>query len=71
MFSVLADECADGANIEHVGFLIRLVKRIGKIAEIFIGLEQVADTRAVSIRDAILKELKHFNLKIENCRGQG
>ncbi|XP_061170352.1 52 kDa repressor of the inhibitor of the protein kinase-like [Saccostrea echinata] len=70
-FSVMADECADVANIEQMDICIRYVDENNEVNEDFIGYAPLDSVDAASLSNAILQKLEDCNLDTQYLRGQG
>ena len=72
VYSILADETNCVAHKEFLTLVIRYVSATtGEIMERTIKTVHVADTKATTLRDALLSAVKGFGLNPEKCRGQG
>ena len=72
VYSILADETSCVAHKEFLTLVIRYVSATtGEIMERTIKTVSVADTKATTLRDALLTAPKGFGLNPEKCRGQG
>jgi hypothetical protein len=70
-YALLGDEARDASNTEHMSISIRFLNKLGQIVERFIGLKQVADTKAPTLRDAIRDILERdYGISFEYLRGQ-
>ena len=69
-FSVLADEDADCANVEHLSLVVRFVDREHQIGEEFLSFAPYKNGLS---GEAIANTIQDFlrGLPIDDCRGQG
>ena len=70
-FSILVDESRDVSMKEQMAVVLRYVDKSGSIIERFIGLEHVATTTAISLKEAIDGLFSRHGLSISRLRGQG
>ncbi|XP_020277286.1 zinc finger MYM-type protein 1-like [Asparagus officinalis] len=54
-----------------MSIVLRFVDTNGFIQERFFGLVHVSDTAALTLKNAIYSALAHYNLDVQNIRGQG
>lgn len=69
-YSIMADEVTSN-NKEHMALCLRFVDASGDIREEFLEFVYIERTSGLEIATAIKKNLKKYNLPIENLRGQG
>ena len=69
-FTIMADECVDGANKEQLALCFRYVDEDVRVHEEFIGLYQCPNITADTIVSVIQDTLLRLDLKISRCRGQ-
>ena len=69
-FTVMVDETADISNVEQVVVCLRWVSETFEVQEDFVGLYEVASTRAETIYAAITDVLLRLNLALSRVRGQ-
>ncbi|XP_041995880.1 zinc finger MYM-type protein 1-like [Salvia splendens] len=71
-FDILADESSDVSQKEQLSLCLRYVQRkMGQVAERFIGLAHVGDTTALSLRSAIISLLIEHSFSPSKIQGQG
>jgi hypothetical protein len=70
-FALLADEARDVSTKEQMSLVVRFVDAQGYIQERFLDLVHVPDTRAESLRLAIISILDRNGLSLDYVRGQG
>ncbi|XP_042418742.1 zinc finger MYM-type protein 1-like [Zingiber officinale] len=70
-YYIIVDEARDESKREQVSIVLRFVDTNGFIQEHFFGLIHVSDTAALTLKDAIYSSLAHYNLDVQNIRGQG
>ena len=70
LFTVMVDETTDVSNVEQVVLCFRCVDRKYSTQEEFVGLYEVASTRAETIYTFITDVLLRSNLAISKVRGQ-
>lgn len=71
VFTILVDESRDCSKREQMAVLVRYVNREGFIMERIIGLVEVSDTRAISLKTALEDFLCQYGLTLDRLRGQG
>lgn len=69
-FTIMVDECVDGANQEQLVLCFRHVEEDLSVQENFIGLYLCPDITANTIVTVIKDTLLRLNLQISRCRGQ-
>ncbi|KAL8532351.1 hypothetical protein ACS0TY_008811 [Phlomoides rotata] len=71
-YGILVDESRDVSQEEQLAICLRYVDgKTGMIIERFLGLVQVGDTTALSLKDAIISLLIEHSLSPSKIRGQG
>ncbi|XP_042415036.1 zinc finger MYM-type protein 1-like [Zingiber officinale] len=70
-YCIIVDEARDESKREQMSIVLRFVDSNGFIQERFFGLVHVSDTAALTLKDAIYSALAHYNLDVQNIRGQG
>ncbi|XP_060195068.1 uncharacterized protein LOC132624280 [Lycium barbarum] len=70
-FGILVDESKDVSHKEQIALVLRYVNKEGKVIERFLGLVQVKDTSAKSLKEAIYSLLLDHSLSRSQIRGQG
>ncbi|XP_073059694.1 uncharacterized protein [Primulina eburnea] len=70
-YCIVVDEARDESKREQLSIVLRFVDRDGCIQERFFGLVHVSDTTALTLKNAIYSSLAHYNLDVQNIRGQG
>ena len=72
LFSVVADEARDIANLEQMPVVIRYVNKCYEIQESFIGfVECECGTSGRDVATLIEESCHRFGLNMQSCRGQG
>ena len=69
-FTVMVDKTADISNVEQVVVCLRWVSETFEVQEDFVGLYEVASTRAETIYAAITDVLLRLNLALSRVHGQ-
>ncbi|XP_073057048.1 uncharacterized protein [Primulina eburnea] len=70
-YCIVVDEARDESKREQLSIVLRFVDKDGCIQERFFGLVHVSDTTALTLKIAIYFSLAHYNLDVQNIRGQG
>lgn len=70
-FCIIIDEARDESKREQMAIILRFVDKHGFIRERFFDIVHVKDTTALTLKNEICAVLSHYNLQIENIRGQG
>ncbi|XP_071718978.1 uncharacterized protein [Rutidosis leptorrhynchoides] len=70
-FSILVDESRDVSCKEQMSLVLRFVSSEGAVVERFVGIKQVNDTSALSLKSAIYSMLLGQGLSPCSIRGQG
>ncbi|XP_075661621.1 uncharacterized protein LOC142631367 [Castanea sativa] len=70
-FCILVDEARDESERGQMAIILRFVDKEGFIKERFFHVVYVKDTTALTLKNEICDVLSHYNLHIENIRGQG
>ncbi|XP_028079852.1 zinc finger MYM-type protein 1-like [Camellia sinensis] len=71
LFSILIDEARDISIKEQMAVVIRYVDKKGQVIEHFLGIEHVANTNALSLKQAVENLFSGLGLSISRLRGQG
>ncbi|XP_028110425.1 zinc finger MYM-type protein 1-like [Camellia sinensis] len=71
LFSILIDEARDISMKEQMAVVIRYVDKKGQVIERFLGIEHVANTNALSLKQAMKNLFSKLGLSIFRLRGQG
>ncbi|KAM5582361.1 hypothetical protein ABKV19_002668 [Rosa sericea] len=71
LFSILVDEARDVSIKEQMAVIFRYVDKNGCVIERFIGIEHVANTTAITLKEVIDALLCKHSLSISSLRGQG
>ena len=69
-FCILVDEAWDESKREQMAIILRFVDKESFIKERFFHVVHVRDTTALTLKNEISAVLSHYNLHIENIRGQ-
>ena len=69
-FCILVYEARDESKREQMTIILRCVDKEGFIKERFFHIVHVRDTTALTLKNEICAVLSHYNLHIENIRGQ-
>ena len=74
-FSIMADETCDAGTVEQMAVCVRYIMTTAdgtvEIAEDFLGFIELQETNAAAISDALLTNLKKWNLDLSKWRGKG
>ena len=70
-FCILVDEARDESKREQMAIILRFVDKECFIKERFFHIVHVRDITALTLKNKIYAVLSHYNLYIENIRGQG
>ncbi|XP_075499403.1 uncharacterized protein LOC142537793 [Primulina tabacum] len=70
-YCIVIDEAHDKSKREQMSIVLRFVDKNGCIQERFFGLVHVLDTTHLKLKNAIYSYLIHYNLDVQNIRGQG
>ncbi|XP_020266437.1 uncharacterized protein LOC109841922 [Asparagus officinalis] len=70
-YCIIVDEARDESKKEQMSIVLRFVDTNGFIQERFFRLVHVSDTAALTLKNAIYSALAHYNLDVQNIRGQG
>ncbi|XP_042441464.1 uncharacterized protein LOC122026815 [Zingiber officinale] len=70
-YCIIVDESQDESKREQMSLVLRFVDTNGFIQECFFGLVHVSDTVALTLKNVIYSTLAHYNLDVQNIRGQG
>ncbi|XP_071715238.1 uncharacterized protein [Rutidosis leptorrhynchoides] len=70
-FAILVDESRDVSCKEQMSLVLRFVNNEGVVVERFIGIKQVNDTSALSLKSTIYSMLLGQGLSPRSIRGQG
>ncbi|CAN6699015.1 unnamed protein product [Malus baccata var. baccata] len=71
LFSILIDESRDVSTKEQMAIVLRYVDKNGHVVERFIGIEHVASTAALSLKETIDEVFSRHKLSMSRLRGQG
>ncbi|XP_028052398.1 zinc finger MYM-type protein 1-like [Camellia sinensis] len=71
LFAILINEACDISIKEQMAVVIRYVDKKGQVIERFLGIEHVANTNALSLKQAMKNLFSKFGLSISKLRGQG
>ena len=69
-FCILVYEARDESKREQMTIILRFVDKEGFIKKHFFHVVHVRDTTALTLKNEIYTVLSHYNLHIENIRGQ-
>ncbi|KAH9646915.1 DUF4371 domain-containing protein [Citrus sinensis] len=70
-FCIIIDEAVDESHKEQMIIILRYVDCDGFIRERFFEIVNVDETKALTLKNEICNMLAHYNLLVENLRGQG
>ncbi|XP_042400880.1 zinc finger MYM-type protein 1-like [Zingiber officinale] len=70
-YCIIVDESRDESKREQMSIVLRFVDTNGFIQERFFELVHVCDTAALTLKNTIYSTLAHYNLDVQNIRGQG
>ena len=70
LFSILTDESRDVSIKEQMAVVLYFVDENRWVIERFIGVGHIANTTALSLKDAIDKLLSKYRLSVSRLRGQ-
>ncbi|XP_025684945.1 uncharacterized protein [Arachis hypogaea] len=70
-FCIIVDESRDESKKEQMAIVLRFVTLDGFVKERFFDLVHVTDTCATTLKKELISVLSHYNLQVENIRGQG
>ncbi|KAH9677684.1 DUF4371 domain-containing protein [Citrus sinensis] len=70
-FCIIIDEAVDESYKEQMVIILRYVDCDGFIRERFFEIVNVDETKALTLKNEICNMLAHYNLLVENLRGQG
>ncbi|XP_025665281.1 uncharacterized protein [Arachis hypogaea] len=70
-FCIIVDEARDESKKEQMAIVLRFVTLDGFVKERFFDLVHVTDTCATTLKKELISVLSHYNLQVENIRGQG
>ncbi|XP_028085988.1 zinc finger MYM-type protein 1-like [Camellia sinensis] len=70
-FSILIDEARDISINEQMTVIIRYVDKKSQVIEHFLGIEHVANTNALSLKQAVENLFSRLRLSISKLQGQG
>ncbi|XP_075507393.1 uncharacterized protein LOC142544219 [Primulina tabacum] len=70
-YCIIVDEARDESKREQMSIVLRFVDTNGFIQERFFGLVHVSDTATLTLKNAVYTVLGHYNLDVQNIRGQG
>ncbi|XP_022880854.1 zinc finger MYM-type protein 1-like [Olea europaea var. sylvestris] len=69
-FSILVDETRDASSQEQMTIILRFMNGNGILTEHFFAIKSVSDTTSLNLKNQISDVLDHFNLQVQNMRGQ-
>ncbi|XP_052117551.1 uncharacterized protein LOC127747554 [Arachis duranensis] len=69
-FCIIVDEVRDESKKEQMAIILRFVTLDGFVKERFFDLVHVTDTCATTLKKELISVLSHYNLQVENIRGQ-
>ncbi|XP_015953969.1 uncharacterized protein LOC107478340 [Arachis duranensis] len=70
-FCIIVDEARDESKKEQMAIILRFVTLDSFVKERFFDLVHVTDTCATTLKKELISILSHYNLQVENIRGQG
>ncbi|XP_016195592.1 zinc finger MYM-type protein 1-like [Arachis ipaensis] len=70
-FCIIVDEARDESKKEQMAIVLRFVTLDGFVKERFFDVVHVIDTCATTLKKELISVLSHYNLQVENIRGQG
>ncbi|KAL1289943.1 hypothetical protein AAHE18_20G094200 [Arachis hypogaea] len=70
-FCIIVDEARDESKKEQMAIVLRFVTLDDFVKERFFYLVHVTDTCATTLKKELISVLSHYNLQVENIRGQG
>ncbi|XP_020967647.1 zinc finger protein 862-like [Arachis ipaensis] len=70
-FCIIVDETRDESKKEQMSIVLRFVTLDSFVKERFFDLVHVIDTCATTLKKELISVLSHYNLQVENIRGQG
>ncbi|XP_057718773.1 uncharacterized protein LOC130933234 [Arachis stenosperma] len=70
-FCIIVDEARDESKKEQMAIVLRFVTLDGFVKERFFDLVHVTDTCATTLKKELISVLSHYDLQVENIRGQG
>ena len=71
LFSIIVDEARDVSVKEQMAVIFRYVDKKGSVIERFIGIQHVANTTSMTLKEAIDALLCKHGLSTSSLRGQG
>ncbi|KAJ9542793.1 hypothetical protein OSB04_029299 [Centaurea solstitialis] len=71
LFGILVDESRDVSCKEQMALVLRFINKRGEVVKRFIGLRNVSDTSALSLKATIYDMLSKWKLSPTRIRGQG
>ncbi|XP_039686427.1 zinc finger MYM-type protein 1-like [Medicago truncatula] len=70
-FAIMIDESRDISVKEQMVVALRYVNKKGKVVERFLGIVEVSNTSALSLKSALEALLAKYGLSLSRIRGQG
>ncbi|XP_059629645.1 uncharacterized protein LOC132272533 [Cornus florida] len=70
-FCILVDEARDESKREQMALVLRFVDRDDFLQKRFFDIVQVKDTTSLTLKNALSTVLSHYNLSVQDLRGQG
>ncbi|KAL1326644.1 hypothetical protein AAHE18_13G244600 [Arachis hypogaea] len=70
-FCIIVDEARDESKKEKMAIVLKFVTLDGFVKERFFDVVHVTDTCAITLKKELISVLSHYNLQVENIRGQG
>ncbi|XP_059671069.1 uncharacterized protein LOC132316609 [Cornus florida] len=70
-FCILVDEACDESKREQMALVLRFVDRDGFLQKRFFDIMHVKDTTSLTLKNALSTVLSHYNLSVQDLRGQG
>ncbi|XP_028054201.1 uncharacterized protein LOC114258446 [Camellia sinensis] len=71
LFSILIDEAHDISIKKKMTVVIRYVDKMGQVIERFLGIEHVANTNTLSLKQAVENLFSRLRMSTSRLRGQG
>ncbi|KAL1332584.1 hypothetical protein AAHE18_11G038000 [Arachis hypogaea] len=69
-FCIIVDETRDKSKKEQMSIVLRFVTLDNFVKERFFDLVHVTDTCAITLKKEVIYIISHYNLQVENIRGQ-
>ncbi|XP_020266666.1 zinc finger MYM-type protein 1-like [Asparagus officinalis] len=70
-YCIIVNEARDESKKEQMSIVLRFVDTNGFIQERFFGFVHVFDTASLTLNNVIYSALAHYNLDVQNIKGQG